>query len=161
MPLAQKEKTLYSEVEPLLHSDGGKGEKISVRLLLPFPPSFPADRCATQALPSPPSPFPPLSSPKQSFSGPLAAGGGGGGGGARKHKWARDLDGKRREGEASTFPSLQLFSGKYPRFFAAFPSPPFPFSASSPMCVICHCCSVSIPPFSVLRSGNSFSSSAV
>ena len=56
MPLAQKEKTLYSEVEPLLHSDGGKGEKISVRLLLPFPSSFPADRCATQALPPSPPP---------------------------------------------------------------------------------------------------------
>ena len=68
----------------------------------------------------------------------------------------------RREkegGRSFDSPLLQLFSGKYPRFFAAFSSPPFPFSSSSPsspMCVICHCCSVSIPPFSVLRSGNSF-----
>ena len=63
MPLAQKKKTLYSEVKPLLHSDGGKGEKISVRLLLPFPSSFSADRCATQALP--PTPVPPPSLPFQ------------------------------------------------------------------------------------------------
>ncbi len=132
----KKENFIFRSRAALAQRKGGKGGRNLRSVITPPSFFFFCRQVCNSSPPLPLSPFPPLSSPKQSFSGPLAAGGGGGG--ARKHKWARDLDGKRREGEASTLPSCNSFLENILDFLRAFPLPLSLFLLLPPFPHVCN-----------------------